>query len=392
MISNTSGAGSSKMTAGFRSDYITLRLFLNLYAQALAHRKNPFRAAADVQRFSLKRKAIQGYGRIPRFIERDGKYHFAEHIPGFPSEQFNAFMEGELLRLNGNPSGKPLLNTLIFSITNRCSLRCSHCFEWDNIGAHEHLCAEDLMVIMEKLKTLGLTHIQFGGGEPLLRLPDLINLIGEAKDTMDCWVLTSGFGLTPEVAQTLAKAGLTGASISLDHWDETEHNRFRNHPESFRWVKEAVRNCRDAGILVTLAFCATRQFATRDNVQKYMELAKAWGAGFVKILDARQTGRFRGKDVRITPEQVKMLSAFYLETYTNSAYRNYPIVMYPGFDQRQVGCLGAGNRYLYIDSRGEIHSCPFCHGSAGNAVQDSMPAALVKLREKGCPEFRLCDY
>ncbi len=391
MIHSASSA-SCVTVNGFRSDFISLRLLLSLFIQALNHRKNPFKAADDVRRFSIKRKTIQGYGRIPRFIKREGKYHFAEHIPGFPSGNFKSFMEGELLRLYGNPSGIPLLNTIIFSITNRCDLRCSHCFDQDNIGAGEHLSSGDLMTILEKLKALGLTHIQFSGGEPLLRLGDLVTLIGAANDSMDCWLLTSGFGLTPEVASELKRAGLTGASISLDHWDKEEHNRFRNHPESFRWVQEAVRNCQEAGIIVTLAFCATKQFVTRDNVLKYMELAKEWGAGFVKILEARQTGRFRGKEVMLSASQVDILSSFYLDSYRNPAFRNYPIVMYPGFDQRQVGCLGAGNRYMYIDSKGEVHSCPFCHGSAGNAVLEPLPGVLEKLRKKGCEVFSLSDY
>jgi MoaA/NifB/PqqE/SkfB family radical SAM enzyme len=86
------------------------------------------------------------------------------------------------------------MNTLIFSITSRCPLKCSHCFEWDNIASQEHLQLNDLLEIMDRLKVLHLTHIQFGGGEPLARFDDLLVLINKAKPDMDCWVLTSGLG------------------------------------------------------------------------------------------------------------------------------------------------------------------------------------------------------
>ena len=392
MTGNFSSTAPFKMVSGFRADLISLRLILNMYFLSLKHAKNPVKAADDLRKFSVKRKTIQGYGRIPRFIGHEGKYYFAEHIPGYPSRNFDSFMEGELLRINGNPTGRPLLNTIIYSITSKCSLRCSHCFDWDNIGPEEHLGSGDLMLILEKLKTTGLTHIQFGGGEPLLRKGDLIKLIQEARKTMDCWLLTSGFGLTADVAMELKNAGLTGASISLDHWDGDEHNRFRHHPESFSWVRDAVKNCREAGILVTLAFCATRQFVTRENVMQYLELAKEWGAGFVKILEARQTGRFRGQDIMLLPSQVDLLTSVYLDSCLNPAFRDYPIVMYPGFDQRQTGCLGAGNRYMYIDSKGEIHSCPFCHGSVGNAVSDPLTESINKLRIQGCRIIHTSDY
>jgi MoaA/NifB/PqqE/SkfB family radical SAM enzyme len=67
--------------------------------------------------------------------------------------------------------------------------------------------------------------------------------------------------------------------------------------------------------------------------------------------------------------------------------RNYPVLTYPGYHQRKTGCLGAGNRYFYIDSTGEIHACPFCQGSAGSAVTGQLEPALTLLREKGCREF-----
>jgi MoaA/NifB/PqqE/SkfB family radical SAM enzyme len=392
MTENLISAAPFRMVSGFRADMVSLRMILNMFSLARKHTGNPVKAANDIRKFSVKRKTIQGYGRIPRFIEHEGRYYFAEHIPGYPSSNFNSFMEGELLRIYGNPQGRPLLNTIIYSITSKCSLRCSHCFDWENIGSEEYLDSGELMLILEKLKTTGLTHIQFGGGEPLLRSGDLLNLIREAKGTMDCWLLTSGFGLTPDVASELKNAGLTGASISLDHWKEEEHNHFRHNPESFRWVREAVKNCREAGILVTLAFCATSHFVTRENVMKYLELAKDWGAGFVKILEARQTGRFRGKDIMLSPEQVDLLTSIYLDSCIKPSFSDYPIVMYPGFDQRQTGCLGAGNRYMYIDSKGEIHSCPFCHGSVGNAVSDPLIESIKRLRSQGCRIIHTSDY
>lgn len=382
----------NKIINGYQAGWISFRMFLRIFGLAFRYCGNFFHAIREVRKFARKRSTIQGYKKIPKYIRSNSKYYFAEHIPGFPSGALDRFMEGELIRQNGNPHQRFLMNTAIFAITSRCSLQCVHCFEWDNLDVREHLQIEDLMVILEKLEMMGLTHIQFGGGEPLVRFMDLLILIERASLSMDCWLLTSGFGLTSRKAIELKKAGLTGASISLDHWDEAMHNQFRNHDKSFEWVREAVQNCREAGIIVTLAFCATREFTTRENVMRYYELAKEWGAGFIKILEARKTGKFRGKDVTLTSGQVNMLMDFYKESYHDPAYCDYPVVMFPGFDQRQVGCLGAGNRYLYIDSKGEIHACPFCHGSAGNAVKDSISEAAGRLSKSGCHVFELSGF
>lgn len=381
-----------KIVSGKKPGWISFRLFLHVFFLALKLNNNPIAAIRNFKKFAEKRKLIQGYDNIPRYVECRGKYHFADQIPGFPSKNFDRFFEQEIIRIEGNSEQKIMMNTIIYSITSRCMLKCVHCFEWDNFDAHEHLKPDDLLIILDKLKSLGLTHIQFGGGEPLVRFDDLLILIENAKNTMDCWMLTSGFGLTAEKARALKQAGLTGASISLDHWDETAHNTFRNHEKSFSWVSQAVKNCREVGIIVCLTICATKQFATEENIRKYYELAKDWGAGFIKILEARKTGRFRGQDVMLNADQVQMLMNFYRQSYSDKTFHNYPIVMFPGFDQRQVGCLGAGNRYMYIDSKGDIHACPFCHGSVGNALNDDLPEAIFKLRQNGCQVFKLSNF
>lgn len=377
---------------GNKAAWVNKRLFLSIFMHALKAKKNPLTVIRNLKKFAEKRAKIQGYSKITRFVKSGQKYHFAEQIPGFPSGTFNRFFEAELKRVEGNKERKIMMNTIIFSITNRCPLKCAHCFEWDNLSSHEHLKPGQLITVLEKLKSLGLTHIQFGGGEPLARFDDLLVLIKKAKTNMDCWLLTSGFGLTLEKALELKKAGLTGANISLDHWEETAHNTFRHHGKSFYWVKEAVQNCHRAGIIVSLALCATKEFTTQENILKYYELAKAWNVGFMKILEARKVGRFTGKDVTLSSEQIEMLTNFYLKSYSDDKFRNWPIVMFPGFDQRQVGCLGAGNRYLYIDSKGEIHACPFCQNPVGNALDISFENAIKKLRNNGCQKFPLSSF
>ena len=66
----------------------------------------------------------------------------------------------------------------------------------------------------------------------------------------------------------------------------------------------------------------------------------------------------------------------------------YPIISYPGYHQRRIGCLGAGNRYLYIDPKGDIHACPFCRHAAGDAFSASMEDVIKVLRNRGCQIYK----
>ena len=61
-----------------------------------------------------------------------------------------------------------------------------------------------------------------------------------------------------------------------------------------------------------------------------------------------------------------------------------PLVDYPGLGQRRDGCWGAGDRYLFVDADGGVHACPFCRGTAGNCLAESLGALRGRLRVRGC--------
>ena len=276
---------------------------------------------------------------------------------------------------------------MIFAITSRCPLQCRHCYEWDNLDAGEHLSPGDLGTIMEKIREQGIRHVQLSGGEPLVRFEDLLHLTNRYGRDMDLWILTSGFGLTAEKAEALSKAGLTGANISLDHWDPVQHNAFRNHQQSFYWAKEAAANCRRAGLAVSLSLCAARSFVTQENLERYLALSKEWQVDFIRILEPRPVGRFAGTEVSLGKAEEELLDSFYVTANSNQVRLRSPIVSYPGYYQRRTGCFGAGDRYLYIDSRGDFHACPFCLGNAGNALKDSFETAIAAMKQQGCHAF-----
>jgi MoaA/NifB/PqqE/SkfB family radical SAM enzyme len=234
----------------------------------------------------------------------------------------------------------------------------------------------------------GVHHMQLGGGEPMLRYEEMISLIEQTKGTMDFWLSTSGYGLTADRAIGLKKAGMTGATISLDHWDQDLHNGFRHHPEAYDWALKAVKNCNDAGILTNLTLCVTRELANVSDLMKYMELARDLEVPFVRFLEARNAGNYASKDVLLRRYEQEVVRDFYLKMNSEKRYRSFPIIQYPGYHQRKLGCYGAGNRYLHIDARGDYHACPFCRGAVGNIREMSLQTAIALLQQKGCQLFQ----
>jgi len=380
--------GSSGLVIGFRAWCIKFRAGISLLRISLGTFKNPILAFKALRLLAGQRKRIHGYKKDHKIVQASGRYFWSIYTPGFPSKGFNDVIQREIRKAFAKDASQLPLQTLIFSISSRCHYHCEHCFEGENISSEEFLTYSDLKNVMDDAMQNNIRHMQIGGGEPMLRLEDLLGLMEQAKGSMDFWLSTSGFGLTIDRARSLRQSGLTGATISLDHWDKEKHNHFRQHPDAYDWVLKAVRNCHEAGILTNLTLCVTRSMANEEDLMKYMELARKLNVPFVRFLEARKAGNYAGKDVLLRKDEQKAVVDFYLKLNSGKQYLSYPIIQFPGYHQRQKGCYGAGNRYLHIDAKGYYHGCPFCRSAVGNVREMPLAEAIPLLQKQGCQLFQ----
>jgi len=376
----------NSVISGFGLTLIRAGVGLTLLRVGLGSFRNPVTAVASIKSLLRERIRLHGNAGGKKAVRSGSKYYWSINIPGWPSDNFSRFIENEFLRIS-EPSASNL-QTLIFAITNVCPLNCIHCYEAENLSARNDLSAEDLKVIMTHIINKGIRHIHFSGGEPLSRFDDMVSLMKLGGKDFEYWINTSGYGLTPGKAAEMKKYGMTGAIISLDHWDEAMHNAFRRNKDSFYWVREAAKNCNSEGIIVCLSVCATREFVTEENLARIHETAREFGAGFIRILEPRQEGRFAGKDVTLKSSHIDVIHKFISLRNNISRWSSYPVIQYAGHHSRKYGCLGAGNRYIYIDPKGNYHSCPFCRNALGNALKNSLSEGIAMAKVEGCHAFR----
>lgn len=377
---------SGKLVFGFRSRVLVFVFRCYLLLLAIREYRNPWLAMMVLRRLVNLKRSLVGNTQSMKWLRSNGRYFWNVSSPGWPSKAFRAFISHEMNRIVPLRKRQSQLQTLILSITSRCPLACKHCYEWKNLAGSECLSLLQLRQILDRFQRLGVSHVELSGGEPLSRFDDLIVLLQGAGKGTEFWILTSGFELDYRKARALKKAGLTGAVISLDHFNETKHNEFRANPESYSWVWKAVKNAQSVGLAVALSLCATREFINTENLEKYLKLAKDMGVWIVRILEPRAVGHFSECDIELGEEQFRILDEFYLKLTNDPDYRDFPILDYLAYYQRRTGCFG-GDRYLYVDSKGEMHSCPFCQESAGSALAESLDEILVSLRGKGCHKY-----
>jgi MoaA/NifB/PqqE/SkfB family radical SAM enzyme len=370
-------------TRTWKTRLFRLRLLSNLFWLAWQVTGSPVRALRVLRALREKYQKIFGGPMARKVAKVDGKYYWNIGGAGLPSLALTRFWEREIRGAleNRPPDG---LRNVFFAITKKCAYHCAHCFEWDNLNKPESLGQQDLKDIVQHFQEYGVAQFILSGGEPLLRFKDILAILQSSRPGSDFRIFTSGFSLTPEKATQLKNAGLTGMTISVDHWEPDLNDEFRGFPGAFEAAAAAARYANDAGLVTGLSVCVTRPFCTRDNLQAYLELARSWGVGFVQLLEPMPVGHFQGKDVLLGPEELQLLEDFYLSYNRDPRLCSYPIIEYQGYMQRRVGCFGAGNRYLYIDTDGDVHRCPFCQDKIARALEFPVGDVVGLLQGQGC--------
>lgn len=369
---------------GIKRDWVLMLHKLRNLIYVISLYKSPRKIVKLLTSIKTLRKSLTGNNKIKKIVEVEGKYYWRLNVPGWGTSIFKNFLSSELNRIEPHKGQTTRLINSYIAITKKCPLRCEHCFEWNNLNKPEVLSLENIHQIVSNLHKIGTGIISFTGGEPMLRTEDMVDVIKRFKGNSAFWVLTSGFNFTEENAIMLKQAGLTGVVVSLDHYSSEKHDQFRGHPEAYKNALTAIKLGIENDLVSAISLCITRENATDDFLNKYIELAKDLGVAFVQLLEPKPIGHYAGKEVTLSSEQIELLEKFYCKMNDQPAYENYPIIIYHGYYQRRMGCLASGNRSIYIDTNGDIQACPFCQSKVASMLDTNFAEKIDELAGKGC--------
>lgn len=113
---------------------------------------------------------------------------------------------------------------LRISLTDKCNYRCTYCMPEEGIPLKRYdeiLRYEEIEEIVQAAAALGISKIRLTGGEPLVKknITFLVERIAAIAGITEITMTTNGSLLTPELAHSLKRAGLTRVNISLDTLD-----------------------------------------------------------------------------------------------------------------------------------------------------------------------------
>ncbi len=149
---------------------------------------------------------------------------------------------------------KPIV---VWNITQRCNLKCQHCYAAGEANVAQELTTEECLRAIDGFAEFGCPVVLFSGGEPFIR-PDILELAAYAREKgLRVVFSTNGTLITPTLAEKIHALGVSYVGISIDGTAAT-HDAFRGVPGAYEQSLKAIRACREAGVKVGLRVTLTR--------------------------------------------------------------------------------------------------------------------------------------
>ena len=300
---------------------------------------------------------------------------------------------------------------LQWHITERCNLRCAHCYQ-DNYVRNE-LSFIDLLKVLSQFKEL-LTifeqrsgrripaHITVTGGEPFARR-DFLNLLevfAAQRNRFSFAILTNGTFIDAAMAQQLRQLAPRFVQVSIEGTAAT-HDRIRG-TGNFVQTVSAIKQLRKQCIYTLISFTAHR-----GNYREFSEVAKLGRQlGVNRIWADRLIPCGSGSDLAVlTPAETQEFFAIMAQARAKRSWfnRRTKIAMHRALQFLAGGQLyhcTAGDSLLTVQPNGDLYPCRRLPIRVGNLLETALielydnSELLRQLRNprqvsEGC---QTCDY
>ncbi len=266
---------------------------------------------------------------------------------------------------------------LHFELTNKCNLRCKHCYNIEYLNNQKKdLTTEQVKKIIDKSIEIGCNDIGFSGGEPFMR-DDIFEILEYSK-RYPIHILTNGLLLNKKNIQRLnnIKDLIIEFRISLDGLET--HKLLRNI--DYKKVLENVKNLLNNEYVVTINTMITNY--NLDELLNMYELFKKikidrWRLDFIFNSGNALINEFNYKDHKKLFKILKKLIELYIKERPdfildiNKLFRSSFL---NGFEQvyytlESKPCEYQGS--LTVRPNGDISFCPSMNIVYGNILNDS---------------------
>ena len=258
---------------------------------------------------------------------------------------------------------------MIFSITNRCNLKCKGCYHWELHKTSEpEMNSEKMRSVIREAKDLGISFMALAGGEPFVR-EEILEITQDFPEIIFL-IFTNGLLINEELLAKLKMQKNVVPVISLEGYEEdTDMRRGKGVYERLRKIIVGLKKNR---IFYSISITITKQTFDTVTAEEFVKNLVELGCKlffFVEYTPIKEGT----EEWIITDEQrnniMKLMKSF------RSKYRAL-FISVPGDEEEIGGCLSAGRGFIHISADGNVEPCPFAPYSDTNLREMSLKDAL----------------
>lgn len=274
---------------------------------------------------------------------------------------------------------------LQWHITERCNLRCDHCYQEDITPPDPSW--DELLSVLEQLKsfirychekrggTRFRAHVTVTGGEPFVRddFMSLLELMAAERKLFSFAVLTNGTMITPSIVKTLRLLKPGFVQISIDGTQET-HDRIRG-AGSYKQAVEGLKLLVDGLIPTHISFTAHN-----DNFREFPHVAQLGRRlGVDRVWADRMVPCGRGSEGEyklLTPDETVEFFGLMKKEHKRGWFRRSPVSLHRSLQftagsGRPYRCT-AGDTLVTVLPNGDVCPCRRMPLVVGNLFRERL--------------------
>lgn len=243
---------------------------------------------------------------------------------------------------------------IIIELTNRCNLRCHHCFSGRH-GGRDDLALAVLDNILAEAKTLGFGLLGFTGGDPTLHR-DFEEIIRRTRAAGYRYTInTNGKNFTQIYPRLLAhREALEMITFSMDGASEATHDRLRGKG-SYRRLLQAMSICVIEQIPFSINMVVTSH--NQHEVRTMAEMATNLGSHGLRYGHLMPAPITTELEFDLSPWERKLVEA---QIWKLRHDFPIPIAMAPGYHTTDLfPCAPLHLQEINVDCHGMLTKC--CH-------------------------------
>lgn len=301
--------------------------------------------------------------------------------------------------------------TLQWHLTERCNLRCAHCYQSGRSTTEPampavHDVLDQFVRLLDSL-SIRIGRVTLTGGEPLIRPDffDILDAVARRRDRLEVAILTNGTRLDRHTARRLARAAPAYVQVSVEGAEAT-HAAIRG-PGSFRAAVEGLEHLAAEKVWTVVSFTAHRgnyrEFPEVARLARHVRARRVWSD---RLVPEGQGAALR--DLCLGPPEVRELFALMRASRPRFSLRRTEVAMHRALQFLEDGGrpyrCNAGRRLLALLPDGTLLPCRRLPVPVGNLAEaplerlyrDSPVLAALRAHEvaagcEGCLYARHCQ-